>query len=63
MKNEMAAVGNVITQYGVPIDLGMCSDVEEAVKEYKEKLNEAGFDKIYAECEKQVAEYMKQHNS
>ncbi len=63
VKNEMAAVGNVITQYGVPIDLGMCSDVEVAVKEYKEKLNEAGFDKIYAECEKQVAEYMKQHNS
>ena len=57
----MAAVGNVITQYGVPIDLGMCDDVDAAVKEYKEKLNQAGFDKIYAECEKQVKEYMSQY--
>ena len=46
VKNEMAAVGNVITQYGVPLDLGMVDDVEAGVKEYREKLTQAGFDKI-----------------
>lgn len=58
VKNEMASVGNVITQYGVPIDLGMCDDVDAAVEEYKQKLKEAGLDKIYDECEKQIKEYM-----
>ena len=59
VKNEMAAVGNVITQYGVPLDLGMVSDVEAGVKEYREKLSEAGFDKILEECKSQAAEFVK----
>lgn len=62
VKNEMAAVGNVITQYGVPLDLGMVADVEAGVKEYREKLTQAGFDKILEECKSQVAEFMKSFN-
>lgn len=58
VKNEMAAVGNVITQYGVPIDLGMVDDVEAGVKEFREKLTEAGFDKILEECQKQAKEFV-----
>jgi putative aldouronate transport system substrate-binding protein len=62
LKNEMAAVGTVITQYGVPIDLGMEQDVEAAIKEYRAKLTEAGFDKILEECQKQAKAYVEQYN-
>ena len=61
-KNEMAAVGNVITQYGVPIDLGMEEDVDTAIKQYRTKLTEAGFDKILEECQKQAKTYVEQYN-
>lgn len=61
VKNEMAAVGNVITQYGVPLDLGMVADVEAGVKEYRQKLTEAGFDKILEECKKQATEFVKSY--
>ena len=47
----MAAVGNVITQYGVPIDLGMVADVDAGIKQFRQKLTEAGFDKILQECQ------------
>lgn len=62
VKNEMAAVGNVITQYGVPLDLGMVDDVEAGVKEFREKLTQAGFDKILEECQKQATEFVKSYN-
>lgn len=62
VKNEMAAVGNVITQYGVPLDLGMVDDVEVGVKQFKEKLKQAGFDKILEECQKQATEFVNQYN-
>ena len=58
----MAAVGNVITQYGVPLDLGMVDDVEVGVKQFKEKLKQAGFDKILEECQKQATEFVNQYN-
>lgn len=62
VKNEMASVGNVITQYGVPLDLGMVDDVEAGVKEFREKLTQAGFDKILEECQKQATEFVKSYN-
>jgi len=62
VKNEMAAVGNVITQYGVALDLGMVEDVEAGVKEFRTKLTEAGFDKILEECQKQAKEFVQSYN-
>lgn len=61
VKNEMAAVGNVITQYGVPIDLGMVDDVDAAIKQYRAKLTEAGFDKILEACKTQAKTYVAQY--
>ena len=58
----MSAVGNVVTQYGVPIDLGMVDDVEAAVKEYRTKLSEAGLDKIIEKCKEQVADFLESYN-
>ena len=62
VKNEMTAVGNVVTQYGVPIDLGMVDDVDAAIKEYKEKLTQAGLDKILEECQSQVKDFLASYN-
>lgn len=59
VKKEMDNVRKVIEKYGVPIDLGMCEDVDAAISEYRSKLNEAGLDKIYNECKKQIQEYLK----
>ena len=58
----MAAVGNVITQYGVPLDLGMVQDVDAGIKQYREKLSEAGFDKILEQCKEQSNAYLKEYN-
>ena len=58
----MSAVGNVITQYGVPLDLGMVQDVDAGIKQYREKLSEAGFDKILEECKTQSKKYMEEYN-
>ena len=55
----MDNVRKVIEKYGVPIDLGMCEDIDAAISEYRSKLNEAGLDKIYNECKKQIQEYLK----
>lgn len=60
VKNEMSAVNNVIKQYGIPIDLGMCDDVYGAINEYKEKLMEAGLYKILDECNNQINDYIKE---
>jgi putative aldouronate transport system substrate-binding protein len=59
VKNEMAAIGNVITQYGLPINLGMLPDVDKAVETYKQKLKEAGIDKVLTEVQKQADDYVK----
>jgi putative aldouronate transport system substrate-binding protein len=61
LKNEMAAVGNVIKQYGTPIDLGMEDDVDAAIKQYRAKLTEAGYDKILEECKTQAKTYVEQY--
>ena len=62
VKNEMAAVGNVMSQYGTPFDLGMIDDIESGVKDLREKLTQAGFDKIIEECQKQAKEFVESYN-
>lgn len=59
VKNEMAAVNNVITQFGVPLDLGMVENTSQGIADYKEKLKNAGLDKIMTEVQSQVDAYLK----
>ena len=40
----------------------MVDDVEAGVKEFREKLTQAGFDKILEECQKQATEFVKSYN-
>ena len=57
VKSEAAVVNTVVSQYFMPISLGMVDDVDAAVEEFAQKLKEAGIDKIYEEVKKQTAEF------
>jgi putative aldouronate transport system substrate-binding protein len=61
VKNEMAAINNVITQYGLPINLGIMPDVDKAVTTYNQKLKDAGMEKVLKEVQDQVNTYIKGH--
>lgn len=53
---EIAAINNVVTEYKVPLDLGV-ADPETGLAELKQKLKEAGIDKVMEEVQRQVDEY------
>jgi putative aldouronate transport system substrate-binding protein len=59
VKNEMAAIKNVRDQYLVPISFGAVSDPVEAINTLNAKFKEAGLDKVKAEAQKQIDEYLK----
>ncbi|WP_134701032.1 ABC transporter substrate-binding protein [Ammoniphilus sp. YIM 78166] len=58
VKSEVAAVTNVINQYRLALENGTL-DVEKNLKEFNTKLKEAGLDKIIAEKQKQLDDWMK----
>lgn len=58
VKSEVAVVNTVVSQYLTPISLGMVDDVDAAVAEFAQKLEEAGIQKIYEEVKKQTAEFV-----
>ncbi|MFD2614385.1 extracellular solute-binding protein [Paenibacillus gansuensis] len=43
---ELAAVNQLVEQYGRPLMLGLVKDVDQKLKEYREKLKAAGIDKL-----------------
>jgi putative aldouronate transport system substrate-binding protein len=55
---ELAAVNQVMQQYGAPINVGLVDDVDAAVAEYRQKLTEAGVEKLLACIQDQVLIYM-----
>lgn len=58
VKNEIAAVNQVLIQYYQPIQVGLVQDVDAALKTLQQKLKAAGQDKIRAECQKQIDAYI-----
>ncbi|UQZ36264.1 hypothetical protein C2I18_23695 [Paenibacillus sp. PK3_47] len=56
---EIAAISNVNSQLGIQLMLGKTSkDPKEAVADYREQLKKAGVDKVIAEVEKQLADFV-----
>lgn len=56
---EIASISNVNSQLGIQLMLGKTSkDPKAAVAEYREQLKKAGIDKVIAEVEKQLAEFV-----
>lgn len=51
---ELAAVNQVVQQYGTPINVGLVDDVDAAIAEYRQKLTDAGIDKLVAYVQETV---------
>ncbi len=57
LKNEMAAIGNVVTQYAVPLITGFV-EPETGLATLNAKMKEAGADKVLAEIKLQAEKYL-----
>ncbi|NOU80682.1 extracellular solute-binding protein [Paenibacillus sp. LMG 31459] len=56
---EIASISNVNAQLGIQLMLGKTSkDPKAAVADYRDQLTKAGIDKVIAEVEKQLAEFV-----
>ncbi|MEG1426939.1 MAG: DUF3502 domain-containing protein, partial [Oscillospiraceae bacterium] len=58
IKNEYAAVENVIQQYAIPLYYGYVDDPIAGIKELREKLAAAGSDKVLKELQTQLDAFL-----
>lgn len=58
---ELAAVNQVMQQYGAPINVGLVDDVDAAIAEYRAKLTTAGVEKLVDAIREQTVSYCEQH--
>lgn len=58
VKNELANLQSVYTQYVPLLDLGLVDDVETTLKEFNQKAEEAGLEKVLEEAQAQMADYL-----
>lgn len=58
---ELAAVNQVMQQYGAPINVGLVDDVDAAIAEYRAKLTTAGVEKLVDAIREQTVAYCEQH--
>lgn len=61
MQAELAAVNQVMQQYGAPINVGLVDDVDAAIAEYRAKLTTAGVEKLVDAIREQTVAYCEQH--
>ncbi|GIO13477.1 putative ABC transporter substrate binding lipoprotein [Cohnella xylanilytica] len=58
MKNELAKRDQTSEEFSRPIEFGNVKDVDKAVADYIEKQKKNGLDKIIAETQKQIDDYL-----
>ncbi len=58
VKNELAALATLRTKYRPMISLGIVSDVEGTIKEWKDQADKAGLAKVQEEVKNQLAAYL-----
>ncbi|REE69645.1 putative aldouronate transport system substrate-binding protein [Paenibacillus taihuensis] len=63
VKNEMAAVTNVVQQYSFPLNYGYVKNPEEGLKTLVSKIKAAGSEKIMAEMQKQLDAFIAANKS
>jgi putative aldouronate transport system substrate-binding protein len=61
-KNEISVIGNVISSYLLPIELGL-TDQTKGLEIMKQKLEAAGLDKVMAAAQAQLDAYVKEYSS
>ena len=54
---ELAAVNQVVQQYGYPINIGIVDNVDIAIAEYRKQLKVAGIDRLLEVIAQQMEEY------
>lgn len=54
---ELAAVNQVVQQYGYPINIGIVDDVDAAIAVYRKQLKAAGIDRLLAVVSQQMEAY------
>ncbi|MGI6225867.1 MAG: extracellular solute-binding protein [Peptococcales bacterium] len=59
---ELAAVNQVVQQYGLPINIGIVEDVDTAIAEYRKQLKAAGVERLLKEVSRQMEDYYKRNN-
>ena len=59
---ELAAVNQVVQQYGYPINVGVVDDVDAAVEEYRAQLKAAGIDRLLEVVSEQMEDYYTRNN-
>ena len=59
VKNELAAINTVVTQYGLPLNLGLIADPVKGVEIYSQKLKSAGLEKVMKEVQTQADVFLK----
>lgn len=60
VKTEQAAIDNVLKTYLMPLQYGLADPVA-GLAAFKQKMKEAGIDKVEAELQRQLAEFLKQN--
>lgn len=55
---QAAAVSNVVQQYGPALEVGIVEDVDEALSQIKEAMDQAGLQEVIAENQKQLDEWL-----
>ncbi|MBB6734202.1 extracellular solute-binding protein [Cohnella zeiphila] len=56
---ELAAISQVSSQMGPSLSFGQMKDPEKAVQDFRDKLKQAGYDKVMAELQRQLDDYKK----
>jgi len=54
---ELAAVNQVVKQYGHPINIGIVDNVDAAIAEYRRQLKTAGIDRLLGAVSEQMEQY------
>lgn len=58
---ELAAVNQVVQQYGYPINIGIVDNVDAAIAEYRKQLKVAGIDRLLEVVAQQMEAYYKKN--
>ena len=58
VSTQVSAVSTVIAEYMPSLECGVVEDVEASVEEFRAALNSAGIDKIIAENQRQLDEWL-----
>ena len=62
VSTEIASCNAIVTEYNDNLERGMSPDVDKAVADFRQKLKDAGVDKITAEAQKQLNEWRAANN-